>query len=183
MPFMPNILEEILFPSDVRKGLILDIPFSSYFIAFLYDLFHRFNSIQSWFGSCNNPQCNSIRTKCDNDVRLWAGERRSLFGEVVQRKERIREYFWMFTLSCGNVHVSFLSVPLHTEGNPVDKNFQVSWHTGRCKLMFCFRHSLAAILITYSVHTLSLSCEYFYVCGKDESEGEQKRNFPGGQQK
>lgn len=97
------------------KGFILDILPSPLFLMSLYDYFHRFNSIWSRHGSRYNPQCNSIRTECYNDVRLWAGRRWSLLGEMVQREA------WI--------------LPLHAEGNSIDKDFQVTWYTGRCKLM------------------------------------------------
>lgn len=129
-------------------------------LNFLLWLFHRFNCIQPRNGERNNPQCNSIRSECDNDMWLWARERWSLFGEVVQGKERI--------------------LPVHAEGNSVDKDFQVTWDTGRCKLMmlyftFLFFHHSSHYL--FCSHTFHFRTIFSYEVKVD------RRSLLGGQQK
>lgn len=144
MPFRPNMLQDFSFldrlpgwveaqrrPSAFR---LISHPFLWLSFSALSPCY-RFNRLWPRHGSCNNSKCNSIRKECDTVVRLRAGERRSVLGEVVQGEARV--------------------LPLHAEGDSVDKDFQVTWHTGRCK----FR-----LLIVNSARTLSLSysAQYFY---------------------
>lgn len=73
----------------------------------------RFNSIWPRHGSRNSPECDSSRPECHNDLRLRAGGRRSVPGEVVQGEARV--------------------LPIHPEGDSVNKNLHATWRASGCE--------------------------------------------------
>lgn len=86
---------------------------SHVFTSNFFSLFYRFNSIWLRNGPRKYPKRDSIRTERNNDLWIWARERWSVLREVVQGEARV--------------------LPLHAEGNSIDKNIQATWHTGWCK--------------------------------------------------
>lgn len=78
----------------------------------------RFNSIWPRHGSCNGPECDSSGPECHNDLRVRSGGGRPVPGQMVQGKARV--------------------LPIHTEGDSVNKNLHATWRASGRKSISLF---------------------------------------------